>query len=453
MRFGRELVFLIGAVLLAGAAGLASYFTRATTLTIAVAPSGGTEPALIRAFADALASQHKSLRLTILPFDGVRESAAALQDGRADLAIVRPDILLPANGLTLAILREQAMIIAAPEPSGIKEMPDLSRKRLAFLAERTTDQAVLQRVLGHYGLALTTDPPPGPLAPRSVALVPLEEPDLATAFAEKRIDALAILTTPTTPTARRVMRIVQNASRTRKLRLAGVAESSALIERFPRLQAVTVAEGLFAGHPKTPEEAVSTIGTSYRLMARSTLSRVAAAEVTQYLFEMRSLLAETVPSANAITAPAYETNAEATSARLPIHPGAIDYYEREQQSFIERYETWIYLVAFLGGGVGSAVAWLRQRLSRLRRERIEVATRRLLQIRSEARRTTDRTALEEMAGEIDDLAGNIARYALNRPTEAHTMTAATIAIDAARSTVQRALAQSGPPKPTLRAVE
>ncbi|MFE1598412.1 TAXI family TRAP transporter solute-binding subunit [Methylobacterium sp. ID0610] len=453
IRFGREMVFLVVAVLLAGAAALASYFTRATTLTIAVAPSGGTEPALIRAYADGLAGEHKGLRLRILPFDGVRESAAALQEGRADLAVVRPDILLPSNGLTLAILREQAMIIAAPEPTPIKGVPDLARKRLAFLTERTTDQAVLQRVLGHYGLAVANGPVSGPLPARSVALVPLEEQDLASAFAEKRVDALAMLTTPTTSAATRIMRILQNAGRTGKLRFVEVEESGAIIERFPRLQAVSVGEGLFGGNPKTPAEAVSTVGTSYRLMARSSLSRPIAAEVTQHLFEMRGLIAETVPAANAIAAPAYDTNAQATSARLPIHPGAIDYYEREQQSLIERYETWIYLLAFLGGGIGSGLAWLRQRLSRLRRERVEVAIRRLIHIRSEARRTADRAALEEMAAEIDDLAGNIARYALSRPTEARTMAAATIAIDAARSTVRRALASGGPPKPTLRAVE
>ena len=453
--FRREVVFLIIAVLLAAAAVLAFYLSRATTLTIAVAPSGGTEPALIRAYADALAAQHKGLQLRILSFDGVQESAAALQDGRADLAVVRPDVALPNNGLTLAILREQAVIVATPESSGIKTFPDLARKRLAFLPERPADQAVIQRVIQHYGLSLATEAGTGPPVPRSVALVGVEEQDLPEAFAGKRVDALVILTTPTTPAAMRILRIVQNASRNRKVTLLGVSEAQAFVERQPRLQAVTVPEGLFGGNPKIPEEAVSTIGTSYRLIARATLARNVAAEVTQHLFEMRASLAEAVPAANAVAAPAYDANAAATSAKLPIHPGAIDYYEREQQGFIERYETWIYLVAFLGGGLGSAFAWLSQRLSRLRRERVEIATARLLELRSTARRSADRAALDEMAAEIDDLAANIARYALNRPTEDRTLTAAGIAIDAARSTVRRAIAAAEPggTKPSLRAVE
>ena len=62
-----------------------------------------------------------------------------------------------------------------------------------------------------------------------------------------------------------------------------------------------------------------------------------------------------------------------------------------------------------------------------------------------ARRETDRVRLEAMAGEVDDLAGSIARHALNRPTEPRTLGAATVAIEAARSTVRRALAAAAPP--------
>ncbi|ACA19073.1 TRAP-type uncharacterized transport system periplasmic component-like protein [Methylobacterium sp. 4-46] len=454
LRFGRELLFLIVAVLLAAGGVLASLLTRATVLTVAVAPSGGTEPALLRAYAEALAVNRRGLQLTILPFDGVRESALALQEGRADLAVVRPDILMPGNGLTLAVLRSQAVMVAVPEPSPIKALPDLARKRLGLLADRVSDRDVVRRVLEHAGLAPVENPAPGMPAPGSVGLVPVQEQDLAAFLAEKRIDAVILLTTPTTAAAQRILRVVQAAGRARKARLIGVEDGAALTERDPRLQAVTVPAGLFPGTPGLPAEDLATVGTSYRLMARASLPRPAAAEVTQHLFELRGLLAQTVPAANAVAAPSYETNAEATSARLPIHPGAIDYYEREQQSLIERYETWIYLVALLGGGLGSAGAWLRQRLMRMRRERVEVATRRLLQIRSEARRSSDRAALDGMAAEIDDLAGNIARYALSRPTEVRTMTAATIAIDAARSTVRRARDGAGdPPRPGLRAVE
>ncbi|KQP37264.1 C4-dicarboxylate ABC transporter substrate-binding protein [Methylobacterium sp. Leaf104] len=447
MKFARlllrpELVFLLLTVLLGLAAGAAYWVSRATVLTVAVAPRDGTEPALIQAYADALAKRHKEIRLKVLALDDVRDSAAALQDGRADLAVVRPDVDLPDNGLTLAILRDQAMIIASPEGSGLTRFPQLDRKRLAILAHRDADQALIKAMVEHYGLTLLDKEPDGPIPPRHVALVEMTEADLAGAFTRKRIDAVVSVIAPTSPTAQRIVGIVQGVSRTGKVAFVDVENADAIIARLPRLQAVTMPAETFGGSPKVPAEDVHTVGASYRLMARTSLSRPVAADVTQHLFEMRSGMANVTPAADYVQAPSYDSTAGATSARLPIHPGAVDFFEREQQGFVERYETWIYLVAFLGGGVGSALAWVGQRLSRLRRERIEEATDRLLEIRQEAQDSADAPRLEQLAREIDDLAGDIAKHALERPTEARTMSAAAIAIDAARSTVKRTTAAS-----------
>ncbi|MGU3665756.1 TAXI family TRAP transporter solute-binding subunit [Methylobacterium sp. A49B] len=435
-----EFIFLALAILLGAGAAVAYWASRATVLTVAVAPRDGTEPALIQAYADALAKRHKEIRLRILPFDDVRDSAEALRDGRADLAVVRPDVDLPDNGLTLAILRDQAMIIAAPEVSGIDRFPDLDRKRLAILAHRDADEALIRALLGHYGLTLVTIDPEAPLGPRQVALVEMAEADLAAAFARKRVDAVISVIAPTAPTAQRIIETVQAASRNRKVSFVDMENADAFVARMPRLQAVTMPAETFGGSPKVPESDVRTVGASYRLMARANLPRSGAADVTQHLFELRSGMANVTPAADYVVAPAYDSTVGATSARLPIHPGAVDYFEREQQSFIERYETWIYLLAFLGGGIGSALAWIGQRLSRLRRERVEEATDRLLAIRHEAQNTEDRDRLHALAREIDDLAGDIAKHALERPTEARTMSAASIAIDASRSTVKRAIA-------------
>ncbi len=442
----REALLPLGLVALLVFGGVAAFWlTRPTTLTLAVAPQGGTEPALLRAYAAELARGKLGIRLKVVGFDGVRESAEALKAGRADLAVVRPDVALPGNGLSLAVLRALAAFVVAPGASGIKAMPDLAGKRLGMLAGRTADRTLLRNLVAHYGLELLADPPAGDVGPKAVALVPVEEAGVTAALREGRIDALALVTTPTFPAARRAVGAVADAAEGGEVALFGVSDTAAVLARWPRLQPVTVPAGLYGGHPRLPAEDVATVGSSYRLMGRAGLSRSVAAEVTQHLFEMRSTLAESVPAAEDVAHPDYEDTADATSARLPIHPGAIDYYEREQETFIERYESWIYLVAILGGGLGSTAAWLRQRLGRIRRERIEVATGRLLELRTEARRETDRPRLEAMAGEVDDLAGSIARHALNRPTEPRTLGAATVAIEAARSTVRRALDGAAPP--------
>ncbi|MGH1573525.1 TAXI family TRAP transporter solute-binding subunit [Methylobacterium sp. P31] len=443
---GREALFTLGlALVLILMIAVGVRLTRASTLTIAVAPNGGTEPALLRAYADELARGKAGIRLRILDFAGVRESADALKTGKVDLAVVRPDVSMPGNGLTLAILRELAAFVAAPTKSGIESFPDLAGKRLGMLAGRDADRSLLSDLSTHEELELLTDPLSGPVPAKAIALVPVEEADVVAALGDGRIDAMALVTTPTSPSAQRVVSLVRDASTNGDVVLLGIPDTAAVLARWPRLQSVTIPAALFGGNPRLPAEDVTTVGSSYRLMARAGLSRSVAAEVTQHLFEMRAALAETVPAAENITYPAYDDTADATTARLPIHPGAIDYYEREQQTFIERYESWIYLVAILGGGIGSMIAWLRQRLGRIRRQRIEVATARLLELRSDARRETGRERLDAIAGEVDDLAASIARHALNRPTEPRLLAAANVAIEAARSTVRRRLVRSDMP--------
>ena len=432
-------------ILALAVAGLAyAYLTHPTTLVVAVAPNGGTEPALMRAYAEALSRSKASIRLKLVPFGGVRESAEALRDGKADLAVVRPDVSMPRNGLTLAVLREQATLVAAPRRVGIADFAALAGKRLAVLAPRKADHALVRGLVERHGLELRDGGPEGDASAKAVSLVPVEEAELATAFAAGRIDAVILLTTPTSAAAQRIVDLVRDADPDHEAALFGISNVPAALARMPLLQSVTVPAGLFDGDPRMPADDIVTVGSSYRLMARSTLSRTVAAEATQHLFEMRTLLAETTPAANDVLHPAYDTTVGATSARLPIHPGAIDYYEREQESFIERYESWIYLVAIFGGGLGSVAAWLRQRVGRIRRERIEVATLRLLEIRSSARGETGPAKLEAMAAETDDLAASIARHTMRRTTEPRTLAGATLAVDAARSTIARRLGRRGP---------
>ncbi len=448
----RETLLLAATLAIGASVGIAWYLLQATVLTIAVAPRDGTEPELIKAYAEALDAGHETIRLKIVSFDDVRESAAALQDGRADLAVVRPDVLLPTNGLTLAILRDQAMVIASPAQSGIKSFPKLAGKRLGIAAHRDADFSLLNNILSYHGLAVETEAAGGPVREGAVRLVRIDQDAVAAAFRDKRIDAFVSIIAPSAPKALALVGAVRSVARNGKVEFVAVEDDGAIIERFPRLQAVTIPGGLFAGDPKLPADDVKTVGASYRLMARASLSRVIAADVTQQLFEKRTAAAAKTDAAEYVQGPAYDTTAAATSARIPIHPGAIDYYEREQHGFVDRYGDTLYLLGALAGGLFSALAWLRQRLSSLRRERIDEIIDRLLEVTEQARTLTDPAAIAALNVEVDRLATEAVRYAREREPDDRTMTAVSIAIDTAKATIAdcRTLAAPAEDRASLR---
>ena len=436
------LPIMLGLGLLA-AATLALYEFEPTTLRVAVAPRDGTEPELLAAFASALAEGKEDIRLVLTVYDDVEASAAALDAGKADLAVVRPDVALPARGLTVAVLRDQALMIASPASSGLTSFPKLAGKRLGLVSHRGSDSELLRSVLTAYALDLRSSPDSGAPGGSEVSVTVLDEQDTTAALKAKRVDAVVSVIAPTAPRAIDAIHRVAAATPSGKVAFVSTDEQDALVERFPLLQSVTVPGGLFGGRPAVPADDVKTIGVSYRLMARVSVSRAVVASLTQHLFELRSQLARATPAAYYVAAPSYDTTAAATSARLPNHPGAIDYYERDQHGFIDRYSDTLYFLALVASGMGSVFAWARQRVSRFRRERIEEITDRLLEIAGEAGATGSCADIGARADEIETLAVDAARWSRDHEPSQRVTTAMSLALDAARRKVERELTAQG----------
>ena len=447
----REWLLVLLALGLAATAAAVVYLSRPTTLTVAVGPQDGPEAALIEAYANALSRAREDVRLKVVRYADVRDSAAALQANKADLAVVRPDVLLPENGLTLAILHDEALVVAASETGEIDDFPALARKRLGIVVRHSADIPFITNMLSFYDFVpAAADLPDGEEVPLGqVALVTLKPSEVTAAIADKRVDAVAIIASPTSKAAGAMVHAVEVGLPDKKVGLVSVPDGDAILQRYPELQSVTIPAGTFGGRPKRPAEEVKTVGASYRLMARGTVSRVAVASATQHLFEWRSRLAATAPIAKLMKAPDFDTTVAATSARLPNHPGAVDYFEREQQTFLDRYEDYIYLLAFFGGTIGSAVAWLGQRLARKRRERVDIVLDRLLDVMREVRAAPTMAELDALAIEVDDLVADVVRYARERSIDTRTVSALILAVDGVHAAIndgRRALSAAGEPR-------
>ena len=414
----------LGAILLVLTAAVAAlgywYFVLPTRFTVAVGPPGSVEARVVRAFAQALQDRGRDVRLRVVDFDDVRQSGEALQDRVVQLALVRPDVFLPANGLTLAILREEAVIVLAPKASKIEDMADLEKKRLGVVTHHEADFPVLTAILAHYNLS----------SPK-VTLVPLRAEEVEAAFTRKTIDALVFIAAPV---GKEAAGLVQSALKgsDQALAVVPIKDAEALALKWPALTSMNVPVGSLSGRPELPDDEFKTVGVSYRLMARPGLDRNPVSKVTQHLFQMRSRIAQTTPAVNLMKAPENETM---TSAALPNHPGAVDYFNREQESFMDRYGDWVWLLLFAGGGISSVMAWLSEFFARKRRELVDEVLDRLTSLISEARQAKTLAELDAVTTEIDHFVTHAIRYARQQATNTRTMSALILAIDAARDAV------------------
>jgi TRAP-type uncharacterized transport system substrate-binding protein len=389
-------------------------------LSVAVGPQDGDDARLMAAFRDALARDGKDIRLRLIPTDGARASGEMLQEGNADLAVVRTDAMLPARGLTVAILREEPLYLLTAGNSGIDELDKLARKRIGIIGRHEADAPTIEAVLKHYDLGSG-----------SSTLVRLAADELDGAFDGKRIDAAALIASPFDPLPQAVVRAASRAGGG-KVHVLAIKAAESLALKNPGLVPAKIAAGSLSGRPPLPAEDADSVGASHRLVARADLERTPVSKVAQYLFKLRLELAQAVPAAVLMKAPDADL---ATSERLPVHQGAIDYFNREQLTFMDQYGDWVWLLVLSAGGLTSGIAWLVRQFVHERRQLIDLVLNRLLCMLTEAREAKTVAELDTLSSELDDLVTHAIRHARWRTTSTRTMSAVILAIDSTRAAV------------------
>lgn len=425
----RHIPIAVATLLALLAAGLLAYqwAWQPTTLRVAVGPPGGEDARMMGAVAQSLARGHEDVRLRVVPAGGVAESAALAEREKADLAVVRSDVGIPATTQTVAILHRDAAVLVTVE-GGPSEVADLKGRRVGVVRPQAGNAQLLATILEHYEV------PPG-----SIATVPLAHgEEVGHALQEGRIDAALVVAPLTGPTMTDAVAGVARAGL--HLSFIPVGEAAAIARRRPAFESVEVGRGTFGGTPSRPAEAFTTLGVSHRLVAQAKLPDATVSELTRLLFVTRPAIVGEVPLANQIEAP--DT---AKGGSLPLHPGAEAYYDGEIETFFERYGDWFYLLVMVLSILGSVGATLVSRAANRSRARDMELLRELLAIVRATRdveNEDDLFALEHKADEI--LAAALARAGTGAIDNAG-VAAFTLGLDQARRAIaeRRVLIQSG----------
>ena len=132
----REFLIALAISLAVLAGGLVVYqWTAApTTLKVAVGPMGSENTRLVVALQQYMARERSTVRLRLVLTEGVDASAKAVEDDKADLAIVRTDVAMPVKAQTVAIMhRDAALLMTTPE-SGISKVSGLYGRNVGVVA-------------------------------------------------------------------------------------------------------------------------------------------------------------------------------------------------------------------------------------------------------------------------------------------------------------------------------
>jgi len=125
---------------------------RTQVLKVAVGPADSDNAKLIEAIACHLEHDGGRIRFVILPVDDLAQSATALEQGRADLAVIRSDIAIPQNGATVVILHNDIAVLAAPAGSTITKAAALLKKRVGLFPATASNATLLDAILAAYNI-------------------------------------------------------------------------------------------------------------------------------------------------------------------------------------------------------------------------------------------------------------------------------------------------------------
>lgn len=320
-------------------------FSAKYRLSVAAGPGDGYGQRLVGALNEAFKHEEPRIRFSALNTTDSAASAAALEEGKADLAIVRSDVPPPRNGLVIVILRRDAVGLLVPGHSTIAGFADLAGKTLGILPGSHLNTDLLNALLTFHGVD-----------PKTVKRQTLEGDALTQAIKAKTIDAVfGIGPLGMGPLMEALAALRRADPRGKPPIFLPVEDAAGFIKAHPAMETIDVPKGAFGGTKPIPDDDETTLALTWRLIAKDSMLDAVAGELARLLVVSKGRLALLMPTSHQIIAP----DTDDKSPYLPLHPGAAAYYNDDQESWFDRFEDVFYLVAMVGSifasiGAGAA---------------------------------------------------------------------------------------------------
>ncbi len=501
-------------VLLCGGVGAIAYHiaTQPTELTIAVGPPNSEDTRVVQSIAAQLAREQFNIRLQTKVLDGgPPAAAAAIDNGQADLAVVRRDSGMPKNGQAVAILRKNVVVFIVPsaaeppkaakdtaaakgktaakgkadakakpaakaktaakgkaakgkaaaaddeteeaeDPAKIAKIDQMVGKRLGVIGRSPRNIELLKVILRQYRIS------PDQLVMLSTD--DLKKPNEAGKIGVIQFDPNNVSSAIKDSNVDVIMSVgpvgspitadaIAAATRGKEApTFLPIDAAEAIAEREPVYEAGEIKAGAFGGSPQRPEESVETIEVHHFIVARRSLGEQVVADFTKHLFAIRQTLAAEMASAAKIEKPDTDKDAAVT-----VHPGAAAYLDGELKTFFDRYSDLLYwglmAMSVLGSGFAGLLSYSKadDRVRKLR------TLEKLLEIAKSARSADTVKALDDLQAEVDDIQADMIREVEASTLDETAMMAYAMSIERAQLTISdRRTALAGPPSRPLAAV-
>jgi TRAP-type uncharacterized transport system substrate-binding protein len=420
----RIAAIVLGSLCLLAGVGLVLgyFFSPHATLRITSGYPGTIGQKFVSAYVGVMAKTYPRMRFETVPVADLADAAKAMDDGKVDIAVVRTDVSPPTNGQTVAILRRDVVAFLVPAGSSISDPSELSGKTVAIPTGPHQDfnAKTLDTILSYFNIP-----------PEKVKKLFLPVAEIGPAIHHKHaVAALAIGPIgPGDP-----VNVVASIAKATKgaPQLLAIDQADAIVKRFPGFESIDVPEGAFKGHPPTPDDTVTCLAVTYRLVVPERMLDIVAGLIGKAVFDTKARLMAASTVVTQIEAP----DTDSSSPLLPVHPGVSSYLTNGDQSFLDSLQQYVYIVGIPLSLLGSLGAVLFGHRSNKKMVKDQEQVYEILVI-ADAARTADAAELDRLEGELNTLVADCVNKLAGGSSDGNQLPASTLAIDHARRAIDR----------------
>jgi TRAP-type uncharacterized transport system substrate-binding protein len=380
-----RMLVVAGITLLVAAAGFFSYrwYTRPTTLTVAVGSLDGEAVRILSALASRLTSTNAPVRLNVVPTTSAIEAADLFSSGKTDLAVVRGDVGDLSQAQAVLVLAHAVVFLIAPPGSPLTDIASLKRVTVGVVGGEVNSK-IVNVLTNEYDLGRAN------VTFKNIAIA-----DTRRALESKQVRAILVVV----PLAEKYLALLrglflQNAKS--EPVIIPIEAAGAIAEKEGAFESFDIPKGTLRGAPPVPSDDVTTLRTSLYLVAAKKLDNDLVGDLTAALLNARRDLLGELPILAQVSAPSTDSD-----AYLPVHPGAAAFYNGTQQSFLDKWSNVIFLTPMILGGLASvlAAAWkfLRAGEPQTKEEALDA----LYALGRKIRKSENESELAEIEGQID----------------------------------------------------
>jgi TRAP transporter TAXI family solute receptor len=332
---------------------------------------------LLTALADQSTNQAGDIRLKVFQTAGSGESIKLLEDGIIDFASVPADAISRPNLSMAAVLYPDTYHLVVRRDASIKSVPDLVGKRIGLPSINSSQYRSFWYIIDQYTVQ-----------PERFTTLPLGTEASFQALRSRKIDALFVMSAP----GNRRLKWLADAA---QIDILEIDQAAAMQVKRPALQPAILSKGTYSGTPALPARDIATVATDRILITRPNVPENVVRQVTATLFENQRELSLSSRLAGFVHKPNFTG-----ATLLPIHPGAMAFYNRDQPSFLQENAEPIGVGISAAAILISVLLWLKRRWEESQKGRVDVYNLDLLKITEAARAST---TLDELAQHKADL--------------------------------------------------